>query len=61
MIRTMDVVRSDNEEMELLASSLDAAGVESPLLEIGWLQGLAEGLLTAEAVFEAAERELGLS
>ena len=57
----MDVVNSDNEEIALLAASLDCNGSKSPLEGISWSQAWTEGLVTADDVLRAAEDELSLS
>jgi hypothetical protein len=55
------VARYDNEEITLLAFSLDCHGAVSPLIDIGWRQAWIDDLVTAEDVFEAAQDELRLS
>jgi hypothetical protein len=54
------VARYDNEELSCLALALDCHGSQSPLLDISWRESWAEGLVTAQDVWEAAVDELDL-
>jgi hypothetical protein len=54
------VANFDNEEITLLAFSLQCAGAELPLIDIPWHEAWIEGLVSAEDVIEAARDELQL-
>jgi hypothetical protein len=54
------VASIDNEEISCLALALDCHGAQSPLPEISWRESWAEGLVTAQVVWEAAVDELDL-
>jgi hypothetical protein len=56
----MDVAGYDNDEIDLLACSLESAGIDSPLVDVGWVQAWAEGAVSAEDIVDAATDAFGL-